>query len=353
MMGGWRVPQPQRIGLKRGAEPQGRLPLNAHTHAQDSHLPSGEEVAAVTIPLRELVVLVVDDSSIDRHLAGSVLAKALRARVVFAANGREALEAMRQDLPDVVVTDLQMPELDGLGLVQEIRSSFPSVPTILITAHGSEEVAIAALQKGAASYVPKRNIARGLADTVRDVVALSGSGRTQRKLFACWGRTEFEFSLENDTSLIPPLVAHLQQYSASIRPTDETEQLRVNIALHEAIRNAMHHGNLELSSDLRSQGAELYYQEAERRRVLPPYCSRRVFLRVMESRQESRYLIRDEGPGFDHEAHRHDPNDPMHLESPSGRGLFLMRMFMDELHYNERGNEITMIHRRQLASGSG
>jgi CheY-like chemotaxis protein len=329
------------------------LTANHFSNPEDASYSDTTETPSVSFPLRELVVLVVDDSAVDRHLAGAVLAKALRARVVFAANGREALEAMQQDLPDVVVTDLKMPELDGLGLVQAIRNSFPSVPTILITAHGSEETAIAALQKGAASYVPKRNIAKGLADTVRDVVLLSGSGRTQRKLFACWGCTEFEFMLENDTSLIPPLVTHLQQYSASIRPTDETEQLRVNIALHEAIRNAMHHGNLELSSELRNQGAELYYQEAEKRRNMAPYEARRVYLRVSETPQESRYVVRDEGPGFDVSKIHHDPNDPMHLESPSGRGLFLMRMFMDELSYNERGNEITMVHRRGSTGSAG
>lgn len=266
--------------------------------------------------------------------------------MIYAVDGSEALEAMRKDVPDVVVTDMHMPTIDGLALVQELRASYPSVPTILITAHGSEETAIAALQSGAASYVPKRNLAKRLVDTVRDVIALSGSGRTQRRLHSCWGRTEFEFVLENDTSLIPSLVTHLQQYSASIRPTDETEQLRVNIALHEAIRNAMHHGNLELSSDLRQINPDAYYEEAERRRHLEPYTHRHVYFRVCETPEESHFHIRDEGAGFDISKVEHDPTDPMHLESPSGRGLFLMRMFMDEIRYNEKGNELTMIHRR-------
>ena len=56
--------------------------------------------------------------------------------------------------------------MDGLQLVQAIRSKYPGMPVILMTAHGSEDIAIQALQKGAASYVPKKSLARDLAETL-------------------------------------------------------------------------------------------------------------------------------------------------------------------------------------------
>ena len=58
-------------------------------------------------------------------------------------------------MPAVVLTDLQMPGLDGLALVQEIREKYPRLPVILMTAHGSEDVAILALRAGATNYVPE------------------------------------------------------------------------------------------------------------------------------------------------------------------------------------------------------
>ena len=61
--------------------------------------------------------------------------------------------------PDIVVSDLQMPEMDGLELVETIRREHPGLPVILMTAHGSEETAIQALRKGATNYVAKRNLA--------------------------------------------------------------------------------------------------------------------------------------------------------------------------------------------------
>src|SRR5262245_58872598 len=120
----------------------------------------------------QIVALVVDDSPIDRTLAQSLLEKQLRARVITAENGAAALTRISDAAPDVVLTDLQMPELDGLALVEAIRRDYPFVPTILMTAHGSEETALAALRAGAASYVNKRNLASRLIETVQDVLAL-------------------------------------------------------------------------------------------------------------------------------------------------------------------------------------
>ncbi|MDX1943824.1 MAG: response regulator, partial [Pirellulaceae bacterium] len=187
-------------------------------------------------------VLVVDDSPIDRHLVGGLLKQRPDLRVQFATNGEEALAAIEAAPPDVLLTDLQMPVLDGLSLVQQVRERFPFVPTILMTAHGSEEIAITALNQGAASYVPKRSLARQLVGTVVDVLAASRAGRAQRRLFECWQQTRFNFLLTNDDSLVPPLVAHLQQHLAASTQCDPTEVVRVGVALHEAIRNAIDHG---------------------------------------------------------------------------------------------------------------
>src|SRR3954465_11873932 len=81
-------------------------------------------------------VLVVDDSSMDRHLAGAIVQKMEGWRPMFASGGPEALEMLASDPPDVVLTDMLMPEMDGLQLVQAIRSKYPMVPVILMTAHG-------------------------------------------------------------------------------------------------------------------------------------------------------------------------------------------------------------------------
>jgi len=71
-----------------------------------------------------------------------------------------------------------------------------------------------------------------------------------------------------------------------------------------------------------------------------------VSVRLTFGRSGIRLEVRDEGRGFDPTSVHSDPTDAAHLERPSGRGLFLIRMFMHEVRFNDRGNEITMIHRR-------
>src|SRR5262245_35314855 len=122
-------------------------------------------------------VLIVDDSPIDRVLIEGVLKKDPRVKTRQANSGSDALATLGQWQPDVVVTDLQMPEMDGLQLVTAMRIHYPSVPVVLITAHGSEELAVRALEQGAASYVPKSQMAHNLLGVVEQVVELARDDR--------------------------------------------------------------------------------------------------------------------------------------------------------------------------------
>ena len=110
-------------------------------------------------------ILIVDDSPLERRFVGNLVEQRLGLPVAYAANGFEALKMLKCGLPAAVLTDLQMPKMDGLELVDHIRVNYPLVPVVLMTAYGSEEIAIQALQAGAASYVPKRSLDRDLAET--------------------------------------------------------------------------------------------------------------------------------------------------------------------------------------------
>ena len=77
-----------------------------------------------------------------------------------------------------------------------------------------------------------------------------------------------------------------------------------------------------------------------------PYRSRRIFVDAQITSQEARFVVRDEGSGFDVQS-LPTVDDPQALQGRVGRGLVLIRTFMDEVRYNDVGNEITMIHRRR------
>ncbi len=290
-------------------------------------------------------VLVVDDSATERHLAGTLLQKGRGLTVSFASDGREALLAIERSAPDVVLTDLQMPHLDGLSLVQAIRARHPSIPVVLMTAHGSEDIAVQALQRGAASYVPKKQLARELVPTVEKVLAIAKAERGQQRVLECMARTESELRLSNDATLIPLVIAYLGEELVRLRFCDKTGLIRIGVALHEAIDNAMYHGNLEVRSELRRQSPQAYQSLADQRRQQSPFRDRQVHVTARISHNEAVYTVRDDGTGFD-PATLPDFSNPKSLDAAGGRGLSLIRTFMDQVSFNEIGNEITLVKGR-------
>jgi anti-sigma regulatory factor (Ser/Thr protein kinase) len=154
---------------------------------------------------------------------------------------------------------------------------------------------------------------------------------------------EVSFVLGNDPDLASSLVSHLEELVRG-RLTGPDKLALLGVSLHEAIANAAMHGNLELSSDLRVADEEEYCRLARERREQGPYASRRVFVTARFTHADVTFVIRDEGPGFDPKQVP-DPTDQCNLGRASGRGLLLIRTFMDHVAHNEKGNEITMIKR--------
>ncbi len=299
-------------------------------------------------------VLIVDDSAVDRRLAGGLLAKAGSLAIDYAENGVAAIEHMRRSLPDLVLSDLQMPEMDGLELVEAVRARWPLVPVVLMTAYGSEDIAVEALRRGAASYVPKSNLARELLDTIDNVLAVARADRRTENLMNCLVRSEAHFELSNDPVLLPAMVDHLQDYVTRMRLCDETDRIRVGIALEEALLNALYHGNLELTTQqLRESSESLLEADApdlvEERCRTSPFCDRKIYVSVYLKPGEVEYVIRDEGPGFEPDL-QEEPTDLMKSDGDGRRGLMLMRTFMNDVRFNDLGNEIHLFKRAELPS---
>ncbi len=289
-------------------------------------------------------VLVVDDSDVDRRLVGGILQADSDVFVTYARSGFEALEMIGRNCPNAVVTDLLMPQMDGLELVASITTNYPLVPVILITGQGSEDIAVQALRVGASSYVPKSFLADRLLETVKQVLDIARQDERQIRLMDSLENCTFGFQLDNDGSMIAPLVDYLHRSIRAVGLCDEVGAIRVCVALEEALNNAIFHGNLELTSDYRDGDAEIYRTMISERIKVRPYSQRRVQVEVDVSREQGRFVIRDQGPGFDPRTIP-DPTQPENLERTCGRGILLMQTFMDEIAYNELGNEVTLIKR--------
>ena len=294
-------------------------------------------------------VLVVDDSP-TQQLQIQMLLESDGYQVMVAANGLEALAVIADQMPDIVVTDLQMPEMNGLELVSEIKARYPALPVILTTAVGSESIAAKALHLGATSYVPKRDLGEMLSETVRQVLDVSRADSDAQQVAANIIRSEVHFEIGNAESLVPSIIARMEKLLAELSFCDEMEWMQMAMALDEAIVNAIFHGNLEVASELRQvDNGNAFFDLVAVRKQQSPYRDRTVRISLWATPLEATFVVRDAGQGFD-TSNLPDPTDPANLERAGGRGLLLIQSFMDQVRHNATGNEITMVKRKPAPS---
>lgn len=116
---------------------------------------------------RELVLVVDDEPRMTRFIRMNLELEGYR--VVEACNGLEALDKVRTDLPDLVILDVMMPELDGFETLEMLRE-VSNVPVIMLTVRADEDDKVRGLELGADDYVTKPFGARELASRVKAVL---------------------------------------------------------------------------------------------------------------------------------------------------------------------------------------
>ncbi len=183
--------------------------------------------------------------------------------------------------------------------------------------------------------------------TLRGVTGLTvRSNAPQYDARGVWMKSTAEFILDSRPASLTAVVGFVREALQLLKFSDQQTIIRTCVAVTESLDNALYHGNLELCSDLREQSGSRWEKAIAERRQLSPYKDRQIFVRTELSRQEVVISIRDEGPGFNPQ-NLPDPTDADHLDCPCGRGVFLIRSFMDEVRYNDKGNEITLVKRPQ------
>ena len=99
------------------------------------------------------ILLIDDDEAILKAIGRSLTARGYALRT--ASSGREGLRLMAEDPPDLVISDIQMPGMDGVALLRAVRERFPDMPVILTTGYATVDTAIDALRLGACDYLKK------------------------------------------------------------------------------------------------------------------------------------------------------------------------------------------------------
>ena len=136
-----------------------------------------------------LILIVDDDDSVRRYLNGALTLRGYR--VIEAANGREALHEVAQALPNLVILDLGLPDLDGIEVTRRLRS-WTTTPIIILTVREQEEEKIHALDTGADDYLTKPFSSGELMARIR--TALRHAGQTGDGLMVEEGNLSMDFA---------------------------------------------------------------------------------------------------------------------------------------------------------------
>ncbi len=186
-------------------------------------------------------ILIVDDEETLRFIVAEILTEA-GYDVCQAADGREGLDLLQhQPQVDVVLSDMKMPNMDGLEFLGEIKAHYPDISVVMITSHNTIEPAVQAMREGAVNYLLKPIGKRQLLEGVREAVQLRQEKLQKRTLME-----QIVVNLQSLGVYDPALEAIMRRNTAAEQPTAMDERfLRVRDLLIDQHRlTALFQGKL-------------------------------------------------------------------------------------------------------------
>jgi len=288
-------------------------------------------------------IVVVDDEDVIRFTLQKKLAR-YGYNVITLEKAEDLLYLLKsgEEKIDLIITDVKLRKMDGIELLQRIRQMDEPIPVLIITGHGNVEDAIKALRYGASDFIRKPFDINEIASTVRSIL----KSKHEKKIFDDFAKfTEYNkviYKIPVDSKLVNPISYKLTSDLISAGICNNTTAENIAQALNEAISNAMYHGNLEISSEIRDEGGiKEFNREIEARISSGKYSNRFVTIYYELTKDYVNFTVKDDGKGFNYKD-LPDPKDPENFFKNSGRGLLIIRIHMDEVEWNEKGNQISM-----------
>ncbi len=289
-------------------------------------------------------VLVVDDSATQRSLMKAVLIEHVD-ELHTADNGGEAIKKLTEGDVDLVVTDMQMPEKNGLELIREMRVRWPMVPAVLVTAFGNEDLAANALGFGAASYIAKEHVSVQLSETVRRILRFTSANTDALLLKGSLTRSRFEFAIDCSFDRLIPLVALQIRMLTAMNVLHTSDRVRIAEAIHHLLFHCILHGNLR--QPLRPDPFSLEEAESIFKALQQDENSRDDTLRCLTVHTEVsdhsvRFWVAHEGDG---PTLRHTPlpGTPESFSDERGRVMMLLTSVMDEVFIDPVSGDFRLV----------
>jgi len=197
----------------------------------------------MTSPSEIIRILSVDDHPLIRAGVAALVGTQPDMTIVGEAkSGREAIESYRATRPDILLIDIQMPDMDGIDAIVAIRSEFPDARAIVLTTYEGDALAYRALKAGARAYILKSLVRKDLLTTIRTVYA--GHKHIQSEIAVTLADhaaddrlTEREIEVLNSNKLIADKLSiaehtvkgHVKSILSKLGASDRTHAVRLGL----------------------------------------------------------------------------------------------------------------------------
>lgn len=266
--------------------------------------------------------------------------------ILKANHGQEALSILDAEAIDLVMTDVMMPVMDGLELIDAMQASFPNVPAVLIPCHAQEEATINALRLGAATYSPSESLTTDLIHVAGLVLRLVESQRTIKKLNGIADDTEFQMVLNGEPATWVAAARDVCDRIFDLGLLPDRFRIQMGAMLYFLAEDAFFNGSFELVPNMRHEQQSEFEEIVKHRRSVAPFNNRRAYFKAQLSSQSAFQLaVMHEGgtAAFATSDDVYELADPHNL---TGRSMLHARMISDIVQYKDTSNELVLTFRR-------
>jgi len=259
--------------------------------------------------------------------------------VILAETGCEGIEKFREFLPDIVISDMRLPDKNGNIVVKEIKEIDKNVPIIIITGYSDHQLILSAMKNGAVDLLKKPFKPNDLKYLINKIETLFRKIKVKLSAsFVQWERRHI--IIKNDINIIRSVVDFI--FSNIDYISEDVSFMK--IGLQELLINAIEHGNLDISNKEKQELLDRgdYNRVLKERMQQPEYRDKFVDINIFSNPEYLKITIQDMGKGFDR-TQIPDPENPENFLKECGKGILMAMHAFDNVIYNDVGNSVSLI----------
>jgi DNA-binding response OmpR family regulator len=281
-------------------------------------------------------ILIIDDEKQVRDVLDIALSEE-GYESLQAQSGEQGIDLFKTSEPDIVITDVMMPGIDGLEVTKRMREQRDDIDVVVMSGFGTEELVVNALRAGASNYIKKPIVFDELFKILDDIIFKRENRKRYEISRDIVEREHKILVIGNDVSKVWGAVNQVL-FNAQTS-VEHTSLEGMCIGLYELLINAIEHGNLGITFQDKSDALQnnTYPELLQNRMQQADNEDKVVRIESEYSPTSLSIIIMDQGNGFDLDT-LPDMKDAASVLLDHGRGILLANLFYDSVDYEEPGN---------------